>query len=224
MWTTRRQRVRVAAALLGCATCWLTARSLMADMVLLAGDTFDNPRVSTPILQRATDLLDAAGMPVILLPGNHDPAMPDGVFSRAGMVGLLHVHVLGITDAEAVLFDRYGLEIWGHAHRDFSDMSPLRSPRRRATRWQVVMAHGHYVPADEWRLHAHRAWKITDQELVATAADYVALGHWDRAVRVGDGSVPAYYSGSPDLAGTVNVVRLSACAGVMVTREKLKRG
>jgi len=26
--------------------------------------------------------------------------------------------------------------------------------------------------------------------LAATGADYVALGHWDRATRVGDGTVP----------------------------------
>jgi hypothetical protein len=49
----------------------------------------------------------------------------------------------------------------------------------------------------------------------------VALGHWNRAVRVGNGVVPAYYSGSPEYAGTVNVVRLSEAGGVTVTREPL---
>jgi DNA repair exonuclease SbcCD nuclease subunit len=200
-----------------------TARSLRAHMVLLAGDTFDNPRVSTPTLHRARALLSGAAMPVILLPGNHDPVMAGGVFSRAGLAGLPGLHVLGLTDADAVLFRQHGLEIWGHAHRDFTDMSPLRSPRRRTTRWQVVMAHGHYVPPDEWRLHAHRAWKITDQELTACAADYIALGHWDRALRVGEAGVPAYYSGSPDLARTVNLVRLRGDGGVTVTREPLIR-
>jgi len=40
-------------------------------------------------------------------------------------------------------------------------------------------------------------------------------------MRVGNGVVPAYYSGSPDLARTVNMVRLTATGAVVVTREKL---
>ena len=40
-------------------------------------------------------------------------------------------------------------------------------------------------------------------------------------MRVGNGVVPAYYSGSPDLARTVNMVRLTAAGEVVVTRERL---
>ena len=57
---------------------------------------------------------------------------------------------------------------------------------------------------------------VTDQcAIAATGADYLALGHWDRPARVGDGIVPAYYSGSPDLAQTVNMVRLTATGEVI---------
>jgi len=38
---------------------------------------------------------------------------------------------------------------------------------------------------------------------------------------VGSGVVPAFYSGSPELARTVNLVRLSAGREVLVTRERL---
>jgi hypothetical protein len=62
-----------------------------------------------------------------------------------------------------------------------------------------------------------------DKEIAATAADYLALGHWDRPMRVGNGIVPAYYSGSPDLAGTVNLIRLTTGGEVVVTRERLRR-
>jgi hypothetical protein len=65
------------------------------------------------------------------------------------------------------------------------------------------------------------SWVFSDEEIAATAADYLALGHWDRPVRVGNGVVPAYYSGSPDLAETVNLVRLTAAGEVVVTREPL---
>lgn len=199
-----------------------TARALAADIVLLAGDTFDNARVSQPVLDQARALLAAAGRPVVLLPGNHDAALDPCLFRRAGIAGLADVAVLGVTHGEAVRFEAHGLEVWGRAHRGLNEMAPLdRLPPRRM-RWQVAMAHGHYVPAAEWRHHAHRSWRITDAELAAVEADYVALGHWDRPVAVGDGRVPAFYSGSPDLAGTVNLVRLGAAGVVEVRRERLR--
>jgi DNA repair exonuclease SbcCD nuclease subunit len=207
--------------LIGLASVLATARSLAADIVLLAGDTFDNHRVSAPVLARATALLATAGVPVVLLPGNHDSIMPQCLFQRAGIIGLPNIHVLGVTNAGSILFEQHGLEIWGHAHRGYGDMAPLYTPRPRTTRWQIAMAHGHYVPPEEWRREAHRGWKISDQDIAATEAHYVALGHWDRPVQAGDGGVPAYYSGSPDLARTVNAVRLSAATGVTVDRVPL---
>ena len=65
------------------------------------------------------------------------------------------------------------------------------------------------------------SWLFSDDAIAATEADYLALGHWDRAVRVGNGVVPAYYSGSPELARTVNVIRLTASGEVLVSREPL---
>jgi hypothetical protein len=40
-------------------------------------------------------------------------------------------------------------------------------------------------------------------------------------MRVGNGVVPAFYSGSPELARTVNLVRLTAAGRAVVTREAL---
>ena len=159
--------------------------------------------------------------PVVLLPGNHDSIIPQCLFQRAGIIGLPDIHVLGVTNAGSILFEQHGLEIWGHAHRGYGDMTPLHTPRPRTTRWQIAVAHGHYVPPDEWHREAHRGWKISDHDIAATEAHYVALGHWDRPVQAGDGRVPAYYSGSPDLARTVNAIRLSAATGVTVDRVPL---
>ena len=59
------------------------------------------------------------------------------------------------------------------------------------------------------------SWLISDAEIDATEADYLALGHWNRPEKVGTGRVPAYYSGSPELAKTVNLIRLDSgrCSG-----------
>ena len=162
-------------------------------------------------------------MPVVILPGNHDPALPDSVYVRGGLAQIANLAVLGVTHDEAVQFPAYDLEIWGHAHRDYLDMPPLRGPRPRTSRWQVAVGHGHYEPPETRANPLRPSWVFGDEEIAATAADYLALGHWDRPMRVGNGAVPAYYSGSPELARTVNLVRLSTAGGVAVSREALLR-
>src|SRR5579883_995575 len=122
------------------------ARDADADVVLLAGDTIDNNRVPAPTLARTAQLLADAGRPVVILPGNHDPALPNSVFVRGGLAAIPNVTILGVTHQEAVSFEGHDLEIWGHAHRDYENMAPLRGPRPRSTRWQIAMAHGHYEP------------------------------------------------------------------------------
>ena len=209
-----------ASGLGGLAAVLEVARGCAADAVLLAGDTFDNARVPGAALARAAGMIAGAGRPVVLLPGNHDAALADCLFHRAGLLGLANVTVLGVGREESVLFEALGLEIWGRPHRGENALDPIGAPPPRRSRWQVAMAHGHYVPPDEWRWQAHRSWRIADAALEAAGADYIALGHWDRAARVGPGTVEAWYSGSPDLAGTVNIVRLGE-AGVAVERQRL---
>jgi hypothetical protein len=85
----------------------------------------------------------------------------------------------------------------------------------------VAVAHGHYEPPATRANPLRPCWVFGDEEIAATAADYLALGQWDRPMQVGSGVVPAYYSGSPELAGTVNLVRLNAAGEVVVAREKL---
>jgi len=199
----------------------MTAQAVRADVVLLAGDTFENNQLGSAILDRAGRLLAEAGIPVVILPGNHDPALDNSVFVRGGFDGIPNVTILGITHDEAVSFPLFDLEIWGHAHRDYFSMAPLRGPRPRSTRWQVVMAHGHYEPPETRANPLRPSWVFGDEEIAATSADYLALGHWDRPMRVGNGVVPAYYSGSPELAETVNLVRLTAAGEVVVTPEPL---
>jgi DNA repair exonuclease SbcCD nuclease subunit len=196
------------------------ARALAADVVILAGDTFDCHRLPADLLDRTAAVIAAAALPVVMLPGNHDPAVDDAVYRRGLLAKLDNLHVLGLGE-DAVVFPQLGLEIWGRPHRDYDDMVPFETLRPRRTRWQIAVAHGHYDPAPDRSISPRPSWLIGDAELAATRADYVALGHWNRAVRVGNGAVPAYYSGSPEYAGTVNVVRLARSGEVVVTRAPL---
>ena len=200
------------------------ARGMAADVVILAGDTFDSHRLPQSLTERAASVMAGAGLPIVLLPGNHDPAVSEAIYRGGALAAVQNLHVIGITHDEAVVFDSLSLEIWGRAHRDYDDMIPFDMARRRParrTRWQIAVAHGHYEPAPDRSVGPRPSWLISDAEIAATGADYVALGHWNRSARVGNGTLPAYYSGSPEYAGTINVVQLSETHGVTVTRVPL---
>ena len=198
-----------------------TATAVRANVVLLAGDTFDNHRQPLELLERAAQMLRDYRDPIVILPGNHDPLTPDSVYRRGGLANIPNVRILGLHVDEAVIFSEFELEIWGRAHLDYTDMSPLADPRPRTTRWQLAAAHGHFVDEARDPNRMIGSWLIHREELIATGSDYVALGHWNQATPVGNGEVAAYYSGSPEYAGTVNVVRLSSNGRVEVSQTPL---
>jgi DNA repair exonuclease SbcCD nuclease subunit len=184
-----------------------TAAEVNADIVLLAGDSFDNHRQPELLLERASQILRDYAKRVVILPGNHDPLTPDSVYRRGGLASIPNVSILGLNVDETVTFSDLELGIWGKAHVDYTDMSPLASPGQRAMRWHIAAAHGHYVDEIRDPNRVIGSWLIHREELDATDADYVALGHWNQATKVGDDDRHAYYSGSPEYTGTVNVVR-----------------
>jgi DNA repair exonuclease SbcCD nuclease subunit len=188
---------------------------------LLAGDTFDSHRVPQNLIEQAAAVIGASALPIVILPGNHDPATASAIYRDGALKAVKNLHVIGVTHDDTIAFPDLALEVWGRPHRDYDDMIPFETVRARQTRWLIAMAHGHYEPNPDRSIGPRPSWLIGDDDIAATGADYVALGHWNRAVRVGNGAVPAYYSGSPEYAGTVNVVRLSEAGGVTVTRAPL---
>jgi DNA repair exonuclease SbcCD nuclease subunit len=200
-----------------------TARSLRADILVLAGDTFETKQLSRSVIARAGNLFADAGLPIVILPGNHDSALPDSVYFKGRYDQIPNLTILGVTHDTSVIFAKFDVEIWGYAHRDYFDMAPLRGPWPRSTRWQVAVGHGHYEPPATRASPLRASWVFGDEEIAATGADYLALGHWDRPMRVGNLAVPAYYSGSPELAQTVNLAGLTPSGGVIVTRKALQR-
>lgn len=191
------------------------AQDARADLVVLVGDVFDHNRVALDFLESAVRLLEGAGRPTVILPGNHDSLVPTSVYRRGPFADAEGVHVIGLTAEERVCFPELDLEVWGRAHFDLWDMTPLRDPPSRTQRWLIAAAHGHWVTGPH---DLHRAYLIHDEQIRATDADYLALGHWDRWTAAGDGSVTAYYSGSPVHAKSVNLVELGGAEAVRVER------
>src|SRR5438552_8336483 len=90
-----------------------TAAEVQADVVVLAGDSFDNHRQPIELLERAAQMLRDYRKPVVILPGNHDPLTPDSVYRRAGLGVIPNVSILGLNVEQAVLFAEFEMEIWG---------------------------------------------------------------------------------------------------------------
>src|SRR5580692_8492560 len=64
----------------GLACVLAAARGIGADAVILAGDTFDSHRAPQDLIERAATVMAGAVLPIVLLPGNHDPAVAEAVY------------------------------------------------------------------------------------------------------------------------------------------------
>jgi DNA repair exonuclease SbcCD nuclease subunit len=177
------------------------------DVMVIVGDFFDNNRVETDVAQGIVDKLRRLPVPVVVLPGNHDPLLVGTIYERVVLPD--HVQVLTAPDGETVTLAELDLDIWGKPHMSYDDNRPLEGlPPRGASTWQVALAHGQLVQsADDLR----RAYLITPEEIAGSERDYVALGHWDVQRDVSAGPVAAWYSGSPS--------RKAVCALVTFTRD-----
>ncbi len=203
------------------------AGRLGGDALLLAGDVFDNERVSDAVLERFTAQMARLNAPVIVLPGNHDLAHKTSVYRRAPFVSAPpNLRVFREPAGETLVFPALGLELWGRAMLSHTpDFRPLDGmPAPTEGRWLVALAHGHFHFQED---REQRSSPIYPGDIAAAGCHYLALGHWDRHVDVSQGGVTAVYSGCPfgpigaPEQGAVCVIDLDPSAGVSYRLELL---
>ena len=188
-------------------------------IVVIAGDFFDHVRVKQPYVEATGELLGSVQRPVVILPGNHDPHMIDGIYSKFPAAFPSNVHIIASAEGELILLEDAGVQLWGQAHESYNDFAPAavcpawrHYPDRHL--WRIAIAHGYYVGTGESRY----SYQIRADDIAALDADYVALGHIDVHEGVGDGATPTYYPGAPRHSGGATIVDLSA-EGVVVRHE-----
>ena len=186
------------------------AVDLEADLVLIAGDFFDHNRLKEPIVAETAAIISATHVPVVILPGNHDPFMPGSMYERFRHHFADHVHIFDDADGTLLSLDDVGVQIWGQAHTSYDDFSPAgSSPGWRSDSeqplWRIAMAHGSAVGFDGPPLLRlpHRGGAP-----LRPRAHYVALGHLDRHGQTGPPGTTAFYSGAPSLLKGFTLVDL----------------
>jgi len=192
-----------------------------ASIVIVAGDLFESNRIDAATAEMAARCLRRLAVPVVIVPGNHDCLRDDSIYGRVHLPDVAdNIRVFSAASGETFSFPELDLAVWGKPIPDYGgDLRPLSGPPPRGReRWHIGVAHGYYVGRQ-----TNRAWsfQISEDEIVASCFDYVALGHWAAFRCVHDGAVKAYYSGSPS-AGTrtVAIVDLQE-TGVDVARYLL---
>ena len=203
--------------------------SLRGDALLIAGDVFDNARISDAVLEFFISEISRAAVPTVILPGNHDLYDSASLYLRSPFAAAPdNLHIISGTRGQTLTFPNLALEVWGRAMDSHTPaFRPLAGiPAQRNGHWRVAMAHGHFHYPDDTE---ERSSPIRPHEIAEANCDYIALGHWERFEDVSQNGVTAFYSGSPMGASTtrgnvaVNVVDMvsRASPGVMVSQVEL---
>lgn len=196
---------------------------LRGDALLIAGDVFDNARISDAVLEFFVNEIARAAVPAVILPGNHDLYDARSLYHRSAFVGApQNLHVISDARGQTLTFPHLALEVWGRAMDSHTPaFRPLAGiPAQRNGRWRVAMAHGHFHYPDDTE---ERSSPIHPHEIAEARCDYIALGHWERFEDVSQDGVAAFYSGSPMGASSargnvaVNIVDLDPLAPRRVT-------
>lgn len=171
-------------------------RSGPLDLILVAGDLFDNSRLKDGLIRESVRILLEPGPPVVLLPGNHDCYEENSPYRRIDARdrpnGRLHL----LTADQGQDFTLGRIHVWGKPvivhDEENRPLANISKPREDL--WNVALAHGH---VHQGEAPCPYSSLIRPAEIGASGYDYIALGHWHFACEVSCGNVRAHYSGSP---------------------------
>ena len=172
------------------------ATERQVDAVLVAGDVFDAQTIADKTVRRLFNALQGFAGPWLLLPGNHDAALSESVWTRAHRLGAVPANVTcclaprphsvagKFTVLPAPLTQR-------HTYEDLTawfDTAPSVEGQPR-----IGLAHGcvQGILADG----IDSANPIAPQRAQQARLDYLALGDWHGTRRI-DGAT--WYAGTPE--------------------------
>ena len=168
-----------------------------ADAVLVAGDVFDAQSVSPRTLRRLFNALAPFPGPWVMIPGNHDAALAEGVWAQAQRLDLLppNVHLLlqpGVVELPALRLAVLGAPLTQrHTHDDTTAwFDHAATPEG----WhRVGLAHGAVQGLLMDDLDATNP--IAPDRAARARLDYLALGDWHGARRI---DARTWYAGTPE--------------------------
>jgi len=165
--------------------------------VLVAGDVFDAQTVSTRTIRRLFNAMAAYAGPWLLIPGNHDAALAESVWTQAQRLGAVPSNVHLLLTPQAKVFAELGFVVLPapltqrHSHGDLTqwfDSHPSADALLR-----IGLAHGSVqgLLADE----IDATNPIAPDRAERARLDYLALGDWHGCKRIDERT---WYAGTPE--------------------------
>jgi DNA repair exonuclease SbcCD nuclease subunit len=215
---------------------FLAAERFAVNAVLCAGDLFDEPCPDAEWWEQVAARLQKRkwkDRPVFLLPGNHDPLVPESVWAKDHKFRSLlpdWVHIVDRNDFEFALPNNavlYAVPCTSKAgQRDPTELIPKRAPGD--DRIRIGMVHGSTFDVKDCQTN----FPIAVDAALSCGLDYLAIGdtHGFRFVPPDRVQPPTIYPGTPEPTafderdpGSVAVVFVSRQRYATVKAERVAR-
>lgn len=168
-----------------------------AQAVLVAGDVFDAQTVSDKTVRQLFQAMAGWAGPWVLLPGNHDAALAESVWSRAQRLGVVPPNVHLALKPEVLLLPEAGLALLPapltqrHTHNDLTIWFDTADTPPGLLR--VGLAHGSITGILAEDIDSVNP--IAPDRATRARLDYLALGDWHGARQI---DARTWYSGTPE--------------------------
>ncbi|MBV6272809.1 DNA repair exonuclease [Alcaligenaceae bacterium CGII-47] len=167
------------------------------DAVLVAGDVFDAQTVSDRTIRRLFNALQGYPGPWIMIPGNHDAALAESVWSRAERLSAIPGNAHIILQPGVREFPEQGFAVLGapltqrQTHHDLTDWFDRAETPQGLLR--IGLAHGSVQGVLAQDIDASNP--IAADRAQRARLDYLALGDWHGMKCIDERT---WYSGTPE--------------------------
>jgi len=165
--------------------------------VLVAGDVFDAQTVDDRTIHRLFNAMQGFVGPWIMIPGNHDAALAESVWTRAARLVAIPANVQVLLEAGVCEFPEQGLAVLAAPltqRQTHGDLTAWFDEARSAPGLlRIGLAHGSVqgILADE----IDSSNPIAADRATRAQLDYLALGDWHGLKRI---DARTWYSGTPE--------------------------
>jgi DNA repair exonuclease SbcCD nuclease subunit len=192
--------------------------------VLVAGDVFDQQTVTDKVIRRLFASLAGFAGHWVMIPGNHDAALPESVWTRAERLNCVPPNVRLLLTSQVLSFDE-GFSVLAAPltqRRTFDDVTEFFDTAiTPAGHVRIGLSHGSVLQRLPEGIDAGNP--IAEDRAARASLDYLALGDWHGVYTVNERT---WYAGTPETdrfrhnrSGMVLEVKIEGPASVPVVVE-----